>query len=110
MEIYQKPMIRIAAALIDDDRGRLLLVRKVGTPWFMQAGGKIEHGESAISALDRELREEIGHPSTKIRVLPGLLFGPGGQQAGSFSRSRSLSRSRFPCAHGYFRDRGGDLD
>jgi 8-oxo-dGTP pyrophosphatase MutT (NUDIX family) len=53
-------MIHIAAALIDDDQGRLLLVRKAGTKWFMQAGGKIEHGESALCALHRELREEIG--------------------------------------------------
>lgn len=52
--------IRIAAALIDDDAGRLLLVRKTGTRWFMQAGGKIEPGESALSALRRELAEEIG--------------------------------------------------
>jgi 8-oxo-dGTP pyrophosphatase MutT (NUDIX family) len=40
------PTIRIAAALIDDDSGRMLLVRKAGTPWFMQAGGKIEPGET----------------------------------------------------------------
>jgi 8-oxo-dGTP diphosphatase len=53
-------MIRIAAALIDDDAGRLLLVRKSGTQWFMQAGGKIEKGESALCALRRELDEEIG--------------------------------------------------
>jgi 8-oxo-dGTP pyrophosphatase MutT (NUDIX family) len=52
--------IRIAAALIDDGTGRLLLVRKVGTPWFMQAGGKIEEGESPWLALKRELFEEIG--------------------------------------------------
>jgi 8-oxo-dGTP diphosphatase len=52
--------IHIAAALIDDDSGRLLLVRKVGTQWFMQAGGKIEAGESALCALLRELGEEIG--------------------------------------------------
>ena len=31
------PVIRIAAALIEDDRGRLLLVRKAGTNAFMQA-------------------------------------------------------------------------
>jgi len=52
--------IRIAAALIDDGAGRLLLVRKAGTAWFMQAGGKIEVGERPVSALLRELNEEIG--------------------------------------------------
>lgn len=52
--------IRIAAALIEDGAGRLLLVRKAGTGWFMQAGGKIEDGESPVSALRRELGEEIG--------------------------------------------------
>ena len=53
-------IIRIAAALIEDGEGRLLLVRKTGTRWFMQPGGKIDAGESALSALRRELREEIG--------------------------------------------------
>ena len=52
--------IRIAAALIHDDAGRLLLVRKAGTQWFMQAGGKIENDESPLHALKRELIEEIG--------------------------------------------------
>jgi 8-oxo-dGTP pyrophosphatase MutT (NUDIX family) len=52
--------IRIAAALIDDEERRLLLVRKAGTRWFMQAGGKIEEDESPRSALRRELLEEIG--------------------------------------------------
>ena len=51
--------IHIAAALIDDDAGRLLLVRKTGTECFMQAGGKIEPGESASTALRRELNEEL---------------------------------------------------
>ena len=52
--------IRIAAALIDDEAGRLLLVRKAGTPWFMQAGGKIEGDETPLRALQRELFQEIG--------------------------------------------------
>jgi 8-oxo-dGTP pyrophosphatase MutT (NUDIX family) len=52
--------IAIAAALIDDGAGRVLLVRKRGTPFFMQPGGKIHQGESALAALGRELDEEIG--------------------------------------------------
>ncbi len=52
--------IRIAAAIIRDDGGRLLLVRKRGTKAFMQAGGKIEPGELPAAALARELREELG--------------------------------------------------
>lgn len=52
--------IRIVAALIDDGIGRLLLVRKKCTHWYMQAGGKIEDGESPWLALKRELIEEIG--------------------------------------------------
>jgi 8-oxo-dGTP pyrophosphatase MutT (NUDIX family) len=51
--------IRIAAALIDDGEGRIFLVRKRGTAVFMQAGGKIDPGETAFEALARELGEEL---------------------------------------------------
>ncbi len=52
--------IRIAAALVVERSGETLLVRKRGTKAFMQPGGKIEPGESALEALVRELKEEIG--------------------------------------------------
>jgi 8-oxo-dGTP pyrophosphatase MutT (NUDIX family) len=51
--------ICIAAALIDDGQGRVLLVRKRGTSAFMQAGGKIDPGETPSEALARELAEEL---------------------------------------------------
>ncbi|TPI60435.1 NUDIX domain-containing protein [Mesorhizobium sp. B3-1-3] len=67
--------IRIAAAVIRDDDGRLLLVRKRGTSAFMQAGGKIEPDELPAAALARELREELG-----VAVDPAEAF-----HLGSFS-------------------------
>jgi DNA polymerase-3 subunit epsilon len=53
-------VLRIAAAVVTDANGRSLLVRKRGSTVFMQPGGKIESGESALTALTRELREELG--------------------------------------------------
>ncbi|GAB3606880.1 NUDIX domain-containing protein [Conyzicola nivalis] len=52
-------VIVIVAAVIVDDAGRLLLVRKRGTERFMQAGGKIDQGETPAVALVRELHEEL---------------------------------------------------
>lgn len=52
-------VIRIACAMICNERGEMLVVRKGGTSAFMQPGGKIEPGEEASVALARELLEEI---------------------------------------------------
>ncbi len=52
-------VLRIAAAVILDADGRILLVRKTGTDAFMQPGGKLEPGESAAECLVRELHEEL---------------------------------------------------
>jgi 8-oxo-dGTP diphosphatase len=52
-------IIRIAAAIIFNEAGHVLLVRKRGTSFFMQPGGKIEPDEMPLAALARELREEL---------------------------------------------------
>ena len=59
-------IIRVVAALIRDDLGRMLVVRKRGTAAFMQPGGKRDAGEDDLTALDRELGEELG-----CRMVPG---------------------------------------
>jgi 8-oxo-dGTP diphosphatase len=52
-------IVRIVAAVVLDDFGRTLLVRKRGTTAFMQPGGKLAEGETEIEALDREIVEEL---------------------------------------------------
>jgi 8-oxo-dGTP diphosphatase len=64
--------IRIVAALIRDQDGRVLLVRKRGTLAFMQPGGKRDPGEDDVTALARELDEELG-----CRVVPGSVASLG---------------------------------
>ncbi|MFK3676302.1 NUDIX domain-containing protein [Microbacterium sp. NPDC090218] len=54
------PDIHVSAAVIVDDEGRVLVVRKQGTTRFMQPGGKPELGETAAQTLIRELHEELG--------------------------------------------------
>jgi len=54
------------AAVITDAHGRVLLVRKRGTAFFIQPGGKREPGETALQTLARELHEELG-----VRLHPG---------------------------------------
>src|SRR3954471_24567055 len=53
-------IIRVVAAMIRDETGRMLLVRKRGTRAFMQPGGKRDAGEDDVTALAREISEELG--------------------------------------------------
>jgi uncharacterized protein (TIGR00730 family) len=62
----EQTVIRIVAALVQDEARRVLLVRKKGTRAFMQPGGKIVDSESHLAALERELREEL-----RCSVRPG---------------------------------------
>nr|WP_278520138.1 NUDIX domain-containing protein [Brucella anthropi] len=52
--------ILIAAAIVRDEAGRFLLVRKRGSEFFFQPGGKIDAGEQPETALIREIEEELG--------------------------------------------------
>lgn len=54
------PDIHVSAAVIVDDAGRVLVVRKQGTTRFMQPGGKPEPDETPAQTLIRELHEELG--------------------------------------------------
>ena len=62
-------VIRVAAAVILDARGHMLVVRKRGTAMFMQPGGKIMAGESAVEAVHREVVEELGVSASAVQLI-----------------------------------------
>jgi 8-oxo-dGTP pyrophosphatase MutT (NUDIX family) len=62
-------VIRVAAAVVLDADGRMLVVRKRGTAMFMQPGGKFTAGESALEAIRREVAEELGVVAASVEPL-----------------------------------------
>lgn len=76
--------IRVSAALVVDDIGRVLVVRKRGTSVYMQPGGKPEAGETAAETLSRELWEEIGASIPPEKLVPlGQYTAPAANEAGA---------------------------
>lgn len=66
-------VVRVAAAAVFDGEGRVLITRRAdnahqGGLWEFP-GGKLEAGEDARSALQRELVEEVGIHITRARPL-----------------------------------------
>ena len=64
-------MVEVAAGLVRDARGRVLIARRTGrlAGLWEFPGGKREAGETYEACLTRELREELDLPITPVRVL-----------------------------------------
>jgi ADP-ribose pyrophosphatase YjhB (NUDIX family) len=67
------PVVPCVGAVVHDAAGRLLLIRRGHEPgrglWSLP-GGRVEPGESAAEAVQREVREETG-----LDVRPGAPVG-----------------------------------
>jgi 8-oxo-dGTP diphosphatase len=74
-------IIDIVTAVIRDEGGRMLVVRKRGTAIFMKPGGKREPGEDDLTALARELDEELGCRLVEAQLL-GRFEAPAANEAG----------------------------
>jgi 8-oxo-dGTP diphosphatase len=74
-------VVDIVTAVIRDDLGRMLVVRKRGSAIFMKPGGKRELGEDDLTALARELDEELGCTLVSADLL-GLFEAPAANEAG----------------------------
>ncbi|ANQ41672.1 ADP-ribose pyrophosphatase [Gluconobacter oxydans] len=70
MKIIHPRTLCIASAIIIDNNERILLVRKKNTLWYMQAGGKIDTGETALQTVCRELHEELDVDVPEEDLLP----------------------------------------
>lgn len=78
-----KTVIRVVAALIQDEVRRVLLVRKKGTQAFMQPGGKLRDSESDLAALEREIGEELRcsvRPDSQVFL--GTFTAPAANESG----------------------------
>jgi ADP-ribose pyrophosphatase YjhB (NUDIX family) len=89
-------------ALVQDDAGRLLVVRRANEPgqgqWSVP-GGRVELGEDDLAAVRREVLEETGlHVLVGMRVGTVQRPGPGGVTYDIRDYACSLAVATTPVA------------
>ncbi len=70
------PLLPGAAAIIFDDRRRILIMKRSRGPYWSIPGGRMEIGESAQGCCIRETLEETGLETEIVRLV-GLYTNPG---------------------------------
>jgi ADP-ribose pyrophosphatase YjhB (NUDIX family) len=70
--LLSRPMTLGVRALVLDTQDRVFLVRHTYVPGWHLPGGGVEHGETALQSLRRELQEEANIDWTRPPRLLGL--------------------------------------
>jgi len=71
MKKYPKKEIEVLVRAIVQDKGKILVCKKVGKRYYFFPGGHVEFGESTEKALKRELKEELGITPNKCSFIGG---------------------------------------
>lgn len=74
------PKTTIACAIIIRDENRILLARKLGRQDLVLPGGKVKPGESAETALRREIESELKVSDVHIIHRVGGCVSPDGEK------------------------------
>lgn len=69
-----RPMTLGVRAMVLDENGRVFLVRHTYVPGWHMPGGGVEAGETLLSSLERELREEANIEMAGTPALLGIYF------------------------------------
>jgi ADP-ribose pyrophosphatase YjhB (NUDIX family) len=68
-------MVTAVSAVVPDDQGRILLIRRTDNNYWSIPGGGVEPGESVSQATAREVREETGI-ECEVTGLVGIYSDP----------------------------------
>ncbi|MBR7013328.1 MAG: NUDIX domain-containing protein [Prevotella sp.] len=77
-EAFRFPMYNVAVSLIviNEQNGKVLLVKQYGRPHYILVAGYVNRGETAEHAVCRELKEEMGLTAHRIAFNRTSFFEP----------------------------------
>lgn len=75
MSMCNDSLYRISLkCLIKNNDGKILVVKESGREFWDLPGGGVEYGEGILSAVARELKEEVGNDVDEIQFINPILF------------------------------------
>lgn len=87
------------SAFIQDEDGRILMIRRTDNDLYALPGGQLELGETVAQAAVREVREETGIECEITEVI-GIFFQPGPRYRIRRWRSQARILNMLPrCCH-----------